>query len=126
MSQQKKQKVNITNRQLLSRLKRLPIVQQLNVSEFLAFIGLLLVNKGQPLTIAQGYRIIKHSKLDIKIEYNMHIPCTNYLEALIHLVILKRKLIIKFIKNEKLPIWEDETTAPLFDIMKQITEVYKV
>lgn len=126
MSQQKKQKVNITNRQLLSRLKRLPIVQQLNVSEFLAFIGLLLVNKGQPITIAQGYRIIKHSKLDMKIEHNMHIPCYNYLEALIHLVILKRKLITKFINNPTLEIWQDETAAPVFDIMKDIMGIYKI
>lgn len=126
MSQQKKQKVNITNRQLLSRLKRLPIVQQLNVSEFLAFIGLLLVNKGQPITIAQGYRIIKHSKLDKKIEYNLHIPCSNVLEALIHLVILKRKIITKFINNSTLEIWQDETAAPIFDIMEDIMEIYKI
>lgn len=126
MSQPKKQKVNITNRQLLSRLKRLPIVQQLNVSEFIAFIGLLLVNKGQPITIAQGIKIIKHSKLDKKIKYNLHIPCSNVLEALIHLVILKRKLITKFISNPTLEIWQDETAAPLFDIMKTISEIYKV
>lgn len=126
MSQPKKQKVNITNRQLLSRLKRLPIVQQLTVPELLAYIGLLLVNKGNPIPLGQGIRIVKHSKLDKKIEYNLHMPCSNVLEALIHLVILKRKLIVKFISNPTLEIWEDETAAPLFDIMKQISDIYKV
>ena len=126
MSQPKKQKVNITNRQLYSRLKRLPIVQQLTIPEVIAYIGLLLVNKGNPIKVTQGIRIIKHSKLDKKIMYNLHIPCTNILEAMIHLVILKRKLLNKFISNPTLEIWEDEVTAPLFDIMKQITEVYKV
>lgn len=126
MSQPKKQKVNITNRQLLSRLKRLPIVQQLTIPELLAYIGLLLVNKGNPISVAQGARIIKHSKLDKKIKYNMHIPCLNVLEAIIYLVILKRELINEFIKHEELPIWNDEISAPLFDIMKEISEIYKV
>ena len=68
MSHQKKQKLNITNTQLMFRLKRLPIINHLKVSEIIAYIGLILVNKGNVIPLGKGLRIIKKSKLDLKIE----------------------------------------------------------
>lgn len=126
MSQQKKPKVNTTNRQLLYRLKRLPITHRLKVSELIAYIGLLLVNKGNTLDFDYAYKLIQKSKLHKKIEHNAFIPTVNILDALIHLVILKRELITHFINHQEYEIWQDEIAAPLFDIMQEISEIYKV
>lgn len=127
MSQPKKQKPNITNRQLMLRLLRLPMVRHLRVSEIIAYLGLILVNKGNPIPLGKALRIIKKSKLDLKIEANSYIPCENILDAMIHLVIYKRQLINQFIEHENdYPVWEDEIAAPLLDIMKVISEVYKI
>lgn len=127
MSQQKKPRLSITNRIIMLRLLRLPIVKHLKVSEIIAYLGLILVNKGNPIPLSKGLRIIKKSKLDLKIEANSYIPCENILDALIHLVIYKRELFNKFLKHEDdYPVWEDEVAAPLLDIMKTISEIYKI
>lgn len=127
MSQQKKPRLSITNRILMLRLRRLPIVTHLRVSEIIAYLGLILVNKGQPIALGKALRIIKKSKLDLKIEANSYIPCENILDALIHLVIYKRKLFNTFLEHEDdYPVWEDEVAAPLLDIMKIISEIYKI
>jgi hypothetical protein len=126
MSQQKKSNQNITNAQLLFRLKRLAIVRQFKVSTLIAYIGLNLVNKGKVVPVSQGLKIIKKSKLDLKIENNINIPCVNVLDAMIHLVIYKRKLINHFIKHSEYEVWEDEVTGPLFDILEQISKIYKI
>lgn len=126
MSQQKKLENIITNRLLLSRLLRLPIVKTLPVSKVVAYIGLLLVNKGKIITLPQALRIIHHSKLDWKIENKSCIPCTNILEALIYLVICKRKLLKYFFTHPDLPVWSYEHSAPLFDIMEDISKKYQL
>lgn len=127
MSQRKKPKQSITNRKLMMRLYRLPMVKHLRVSEIIAYLGLILVNKGNPIPLGKGLRIVKKSKLDLKIESNSYIPCGNILDAMIHLVIYKRELINKFIEHENdYPVWEDEIAAPLLDILKTISEIYKV
>lgn len=127
MSQQKKPRLSITNRILMLRLLRLPIVKHLQVSEIIAYLGLILVNKGQPIALGKALRIIKKSKLDLKIEANSYIPCENILDALIHLVIYKRELFNKFLEHEDdFPVWEDEVAAPLLDIIKTISEIYKI
>lgn len=127
MSQQKKPRLSITNRIIMLRLLRLPIVKHLKVSEIIAYLGLILVSKGQPIALGKALRIIKKSKLDLKIEANSYIPCENILDALIHLVIYKRELFNQFLKHEDdYPVWEDEVAAPLLDIMKTISEIYKI
>lgn len=126
MSQQKKQKVNITNRKLLNRLLRLAIVKALPVEKVIAYIGLLLVNKGNIITVPQALRIIEHSKLHLKIKVNSAIPCDNILDALIHLVVYKRKLLEYYFTNQDLPVWNYEHSAPLFDIMYDISRIYKI
>lgn len=126
MSQQKKQKVNITNRKLLNRLLRVAIVKALPVEKVIAYIGLLLVNKGNIITVPQALRIIEHSKLDLKIKVNSAIPCDNILDALIHLVVYKRKLLRFFFTNQNLPVWNYEHSGPLFDTMYDISKIYKI
>lgn len=126
MSQQKKQKVNITNYLLLSRLLRLDIVKALPVEKVIAYIGLLLVNKGNLITVPQALRVIEHSKLDLKIKANSAIPCNNILDAIIHLVVYKRKLLKFFFTNQNLPVWNYEHSGPLFDIMYDISNIYKI
>lgn len=127
MSQPKKPRQSITNRKLMMRLRRLPMVNHLQVSEIIAYLGLILVNKGNPIPLGKGLRIIKKSKLDLKIEGNSYIPCENILDAMIHLVIYKRQLINQFIEHENdYPVWEDEIAAPLLDMLKTISEIYKV
>lgn len=127
MSQQKKPKSSITNRILMLRLLRLPIVKQLQVSDIIAYLGLILVNKGQPIDLGKALRIIKKSGLGLKIKVNLYIPCENILDALIHLVIYKRELFNKFLEHEDdFPVWKDEVAAPLLDIMKTISEIYKI
>lgn len=126
MSRPRKQKVNISNAQLLFRLERLSIVNKFKVSTIIAYIGLNLVAKGKVVPLGQGLKIIKKSKLDLKIESNVNIPCINILEALIHLVIYKRDLINHFIKHPEYEVWDDEVTAPLFDILEIITKIYRI
>ena len=93
----------------------------------IAYLGLILVNKGNVIPLGKGLRIIKKSKLDLKIEANSYIPCENILDALIHLVIYKRELFNTFIEHENdYPVWEDEVVAPILDIMKTISKIYKV
>lgn len=125
MSTQKKQKEIITNQQLFLRLHRLPIVKQLPVDDFAAFIGLHLVNHGNVIPVAKALRIIHKSKLNKKIKHN-GIPCVNHLEALIYITIYKRKLVTEIVTDEDADIWNDEITAPLFDMMKTIMEIYKI
>ena len=62
----------------------------------------------------------------IVVKYKSGIPCENILEALIHLVIYKRKLVKEIVDNEAAEIWDDELAAPIFDIMKDIMEIYKI
>ena len=126
MSQQKKQKVNITKQALLWRLKRLPITHQVTIAEFIAFIGLILVNHGRAIDFTTALRIIHKSKLHLKIKANSAIPCHNILDALIHLVVFKRKLCNEFFENTEYEIWQDEIIAPIFDIMYDISKIYKV
>lgn len=126
MSQQKKQKVNITNRQLLQRLRRLPITTQCSIPEILAYIGLLLVNKGKRLSLPQALRIIHNSKLHTRIIKSLHIPTLNILESLIWLSICKRDLLKQFFKHQEYEIWDDEVAAPLFDVMYDILRKYQI
>lgn len=114
------------NERWMYRLQRLPIVKQYKVSSVIAFIGLLLVNKGRAISIERGMKIVKQSKLNLKIEGNSAIPCVNIVQAMIALVIYKRQLLEKFFANQELEIWNDEVAAPLFDIMYEISKVYKI
>lgn len=126
MSTQQKQESTITNRQIHNRLTRLSITHQLNIEEFIAYIGLQLVSKGNVVPFSKAIRVVKQSKLDKKIKANSAIPCNNFTEALIHLVIYKRKLLKFFFENEELEIWNNEVTAPIFDLMFEISKVYKI
>lgn len=126
MSKAKKQKETINNRRLLERLMRLDVVKALSIEVLIAYIGLLLVNKGNVIEIPKALKIIKQSKLHIRIQHNTHIPTENVLESLIHLVIYKRELLQQFFDNKELPVWNHEITAPLFDIMYNINKVYKI
>ena len=126
MSQPKKQKVNITNQQLLFRLMRLDIARRVPIDVFIAYIGLQLVNHGKVVPFSKAIKVIKKSKLNNTVKYKSGIPCENILEALIYLVIFKRKLVKEIIDNEAAEIWDDELAAPIFDIMKDIMEIYKI
>ena len=126
MSQPKKQKVNITNQQLLFRLMRLDIARRVPIDVFIAYIGLQPVNHGKVVPFSKAIKVIKKSKLNNTVKYKSGIPCENILEALIHLVIFKRKLVKEIVDNEAAEIWDDELAAPIFDIMKDIMEIYKI
>lgn len=126
MSQQKKQKVNIANQQLLFRLLRLDVASKIPIDVFIAYIGLQLVNHGKVVPFSKAIKIIKKSKLNNVVKYKSGIPCENILEALIHLVIYKRKLVKEIVDNEAAEIWNDELAAPIFDIMKDIMDIYKI
>ena len=126
MSTPKNQNQNIINAKQLFRLKRLPIAQQLPVNKIVAYLGLLLVNKGKTIPVATALRIIKQNKLDLKIEANSAIPTVNLLEALIHLVIYKRELLQTFFEHKEFEIWDDEVAGPLFDIMEELSEIYRL
>lgn len=126
MSQQKSKKVSITNYQILARLKRLPLVSRLSVNEFIAYVGLQLCNKGNVVGVERAIKIIHQAKLHLKIETNSAIPTSNILQAMVHLVIYKRELLQSFFDNPDLPVWKDESTAPIFDIMQQIAGIYKI
>lgn len=128
MSQQEKHNDNTmsNSERWMYRLQRLPIVKQYKVSTVIAFIGLLLVNKGRAISLERGMKIVKQSKLNLKIEGNSAIPCVNIVQAMISLVIYKRNLLEKFFANQELEVWNDEIAAPLFDIMNEMSEVYKI
>lgn len=126
MSQQKKQNDTISNQKLLNRLYRLDIVKNYPIEVVIAYIGLNLVNKGKAVDLARGLKIIQQSKLHKKIEANSVIPCVNILEAMIHLVVYKRKLFEKLFSDDKLEVWSDETIAPLLDIAFDISKEYLI
>ena len=121
-----KEITNSKKEQWMYRLQRLPIVQQYRVSTVIAYIGLQMCNKGKAVEFNRAMKIVLKSKLHLKIESNSAIPCNNILKAMIHLAIYKRELLTKFYNNEDLEVWRDETAAPLFDILKEINEVYKI
>lgn len=124
MSQQKKQKVNITNREIYSRLNRLGWTE-LPSDIFLAYLGLQLVNKGSVIDIDRAMKIIHDTHLDEKM-HSTAIPCENIVEGLIYMTVYKRELISRFLDNPEFEVWEDELTGPLFDILKDLSEVYKL
>lgn len=115
-----------TNRQIYERLRRLPIVQTLDTPKLIAYIGLNMVNKGKVVYYAQGIRIINHSKLDYKLVKTGEIPFDNLLEAMIYLVVTKRKKLEYFFNNKDLEIWSNEITAPLFDILEELSRIYNI
>lgn len=121
-----KEIINSKKEQWMYRLQRLPIVKQYKVSAVIAYIGLQMCNKGKIVEFNKAMKIVMKSKLNLKIESNSAIPCNNILKAMINLAIYKRELLTKFYNNEELEIWQDETAAPLFDILKEINEVYKI
>lgn len=126
MSTHKKQKTTITKLLILNRLRRLPIVQRLSVPEFVAFVALLLVHKGKPIELEYGIRVIHRFKLHHKLECNSAIPTVNALEALIHIVVYKRKVLNHYFEHKEYPIWEDEIAAPIFDILEQLSKIYLI
>lgn len=126
MSTQKKQKLTTTNKQLMERLRRLQIVTTWSVPEFIAYVALLLVNRGKPIKLDRAVMMINTYALDDKIIKNTPIPTNNVLEALIVLVIYKRDLLQSFFEDKELEVWNDETTAPIFDIMYEISRIYKI
>lgn len=126
MSQQKSKKVSITNYQILARLKRLPLVSRLSVNEFIAYVGLQLCNKGNVVGVERAIKIIHQAKLHLKIETNSAIPTSNILQAMIYLVIYKRKLLNHYFEHKEYPVWEDEITAPIFDILEQLSKIYLI
>lgn len=115
-----------TNRQIYERLRRLPIVQTLDTPKLIAYIGLNMVNKGKVVYYAQGVRIINHSKLDYKLIKAGTIPFDNLLEAMIYLVVTKRKKLKYFFNNKDLEVWSNEITAPLFDILEELSKIYNI
>lgn len=126
MSRQKKQKNTITSRQFLERLYRLQVVKALSIPKLIAYIGLNLVNKGNPIPVAKALKVIGKSKLDKKLIAGKIIPLENVLESIIFIVILKRELLKSFFDNKDLPIWSDENIAPILDIMQELSEIYKI
>lgn len=131
MSTPKKHEVTtikpMSNRQLLFRLKRLPITHQMKIETFIAYVGLQMVNHGKVVDYERAMKIIKKCHLDEKLTEVSPIPCNNILEAMIFLVVFKRKLLEReFFNNPELDVWNDELTAPIFDIMYEISKVYKI
>lgn len=126
MSRRKKQKNIITSRQFLERLYRLQVVKTLSIPKLVAYIGLNLVNKGNPVPVAKALKIIGKSKLDKKLIAGKIIPLENVLESIIFIVILKRELLKSFFDDKDLPIWSDENIAPILDIMQELSEIYKI
>ena len=126
MSRQKKQKNITTDRQFLERLYRLQVVKTLSIPKLVAYIGLNLVNKGKPVSVAKALKLIGISKLDKKLIAGKIIPLENVLESIIFIVLLKRELLKSFFDNKDLPIWSDENIAPILDIMQEISEIFKI
>lgn len=121
MSQPKKPKDTITNYAIYYRLDRLGFTK-LPLDIFVAYVGLQLVNRGKVVGLKRAFKIIKETKLNEKIQ----VPQENIIESLIYLVIWKRKLIQTFIEHPEYDVWNDEITAPLFEILKELQEIYKV
>lgn len=125
MSQQKKQENTTTNKELYNRLRRLKWTKA--TPEFvIAYLGLILCAHGKPIKLARACRIIKESQLDLKIKKNSVIPTENLMESLIYLVIHKRTLCEELFSNRILPVWQDEHSAPLLDILQELSRIYKV
>lgn len=125
MSQQKKQEDTTTNRELYNRLRRLKWTKA--TPEFvIAYLGLILCGHGKQIKLARACRIIKESQLDLKIKKNSIIPTENLMESLIYLVIHKRTLCEELFSNRLLPVWQDEHSAPLLDILQELSRIYKV
>ena len=126
MSQQKKQEDSITNAQILLRLLKLDVVRRLPTATFLAYVCLQLLNHGKVVPFTTAIKIIKQKKLDVIVKKNPCLPTGNVLEGLIFLVIYKRKLCQAIFDMPEAEIWENEITAPLFDIMETLSKIYKV
>lgn len=126
MSQHKNVSETITNSQLLIRLLKLDIVRRLPVATFIAYVCLQLLNHGKVVPFTKAVKIIKSKGLDKVVKKNPCLPTDNVLEALIFLVIYKRKLCQEIFDQPECEIFENEITAPLFDIMETISKIYKV
>lgn len=124
MSRQKKQKETTTNLQILSRLDRLGFLD-IKPDIFLAFVGLNLVARGKVITAQRAASIIKKSKLNLKLKAS-GAPVENILEGLIYIVIYKRELLNEFFTHREYPVWEDEVVGPIFDILYELSRIYKI
>lgn len=124
MSQHKKQKETTTNLQILSRLDRLGFLD-IKPDIFLAFVGLNLVARGKVVTAQRAASIIKKSKLNLKLKAS-GAPVENILEGLIYIVIYKRELLNDFFTHREYPIWDDEVVGPIFDILYELSRIYKI
>ena len=124
MSRQKKQKETTTNLQILSRLDRLGFLD-IKPDIFLAFVGLNLVARGKVITAQSAASIIKKSKLNLKLKAS-GAPVENILEGLIYIVIYKRELLNDFFTHREYPVWDDEVVGPIFDILYELSRIYKI
>lgn len=124
MSRQKKQKETTTNLQILSRLDRLGFLD-IKPDIFLAFVGLNLVARGKVITAQRAASIIKKSKLNLKLKAS-GAPVENILEGLIYITIYKRELLNDFFTHREYPVWNDEVVGPIFDIMYELSRIYKI
>ena len=125
MSQQKKPEDIITNIKIYNRLCRLGWHKA--KPEFItAYLGLIICNQGKAISLSKATKIIKNSKLDLKLVKANNIPFVNIVETLIFLLIYKRPLFEIIFSDRTLPIWQDEIAAPLLDIMYDISRIYKV
>lgn len=124
MSQQKKQKNTITTRQIYERLRRLGFTK-CKPDWFLAYAALLLCNRGKVVELVRADKIIKSYELDKRL-LKIGVPTENLVEGLIYIVIYKRELLSKFLNSPTLEVWQNEVTAPIFDLLKQINGTYRV
>lgn len=124
MSQRKKQKVTITDMEILNRLERLGFTL-IRPDMFLAFVGLQLVANGRAIPVERAANIIKKSKLNLKLRAG-GCPVDNILEGLVYITIYKRELLQKFFDNKELEVWQNEITAPIFDILEELSRIYKI
>lgn len=124
MSRRKKQKETITNLQILSRLDRLGFLN-IKPDIFLAFVGLNLVARGKVVTAQRAASIIKKSHLNLKLKAG-GMPTENILEGLIYMVVYKRELLNDFFTHREYPVWNDEVVGPIFDILYELSRIYKI
>ena len=125
MSQQKKEKASITNKEIYNRLVRLGF-DKVPTDFFVAYVGLNLVARGKAVSLTKAYSIIMKSHLDELVRTNSDIPCENKIEALIYIAILKRNLIQELVDNQEAEIWLDEQVAPLLDILQELIRIYRI